>query len=66
MHLPMVNVTRKYVANIIFRLHCVEPPIVPNALESLFHFLTLILKFRLKNPMACNSFLENLGYRALL
>jgi hypothetical protein len=66
MHLPTVNMSRKYVANIIFRHLCVEPAVAPNVLESPFQFLILILKAGLKNPIACNSLLENPGGSALL
>src|SRR5437588_10714315 len=60
MHLPTMNMTRKSVANIKFWHLCVQPAVAPNSLESLFHFLILLLEAGPKNAIACNSLLENL------
>ena len=66
MHLPTVNFTSKYVVNFIGWRLCVEPPIVPNVLESISQFPILILKVRVGNPIACNSRLKNPGGSAVL
>jgi hypothetical protein len=59
MHLPTVNLTRKYVANTIDCILCVKPPVAPNVIESLLQVFILILKAGLRNPIVCNSPLEN-------